>query len=125
MASTYVNTCAVCGAVTIGPERRFVPDGPPIGFCDYHGDILARDANARAIYCIPCKRVAYLMHIQDYDGEKILFADDCPNCNSDFTQFRTRTWKAWMSERSSRNSSPPDAKSNPSMSTGNDPADSS
>lgn len=123
LADAYVNACIICGDVTLGPERRFLSDGPPMGFCDRHNAMMAGDPLACVMYCMVCKQASYILHVAGYDGERILFAEDCPNCNPDFKTFKSHTWKAWTNENSSRNSLPPASEPPESSSTAPGPSD--
>lgn len=107
ISDVFVNKCIICGDVTLGPERRFLAAGPPFGFCDRHNAMMANDPLACVMYCVRCRKASYILHVAGYEGERILFAEDCPECNTDFKTFKGKSWTVWTNENSSKNSSPP------------------
>lgn len=116
VSATFVNTCIACGAVTIGQDRRFIEDGPPMGFCGECVRKMDEDPQAVAVYCLMCGKATFFLHIHGYTGDRIVFGRDCPLCNPQFQRFMTFTWKTW-NENSSKNSSQPGTTPSASSST--------
>ncbi|MBE0645388.1 MAG: hypothetical protein IH600_14995 [Bacteroidetes bacterium] len=123
-SDTYINHCIVCGRVTIGRELKILPDGPPLGVCGEHQQMLDDDPGCYIVYCIACRQAAYVLHTDGYANDRLLFTRDCPHCNPNTSKIiQAQTWDALNSTktRPSGSSSTPPPTDRPSTSTGTRP----
>lgn len=117
-SSTFVNRCIVCGRITLGPQLRLIPDGPPLGVCGQHQAMLSGDPHSYIVYCMHCQHSAFILHVDAYTGDRLLFIPDCPTCNPKYSNTNTiqaQTWNSMMM-KSSGNSSPRSETDTPSTS---------
>ena len=87
----YLNQCIACGRVEVGHRRSILPDGPPLSLCTTHEDLIDGDG-VYGIYCMSCARMTFVLRSPDYDGDKLVFADVCPCCDSTVTKIEAKSW---------------------------------